>query len=89
MIDTLKTSKTFEDAGFAKTQADTLAVTLAEATGASREDLVTKDYLRAQLAEVRSDMASLKSDIIRWLLGSQVALVVILAALANFTKTFE
>ena len=81
MIDTLKVSRALEGAGFAKTQAETLAATLAEATTESREDLVTKDYLRGELA-------AQKNDLVRWLLGSQVALVVILAALANFTKTF-
>lgn len=81
MIDTLKVSKSFEDAGFAKAQADTLAITLAEATSASREDLVTKDFLRGELA-------AQKNDLVRWLLGSQVVLVALLAALANFTKVF-
>ena len=81
MIDTLKTAKVFEGAGFAKSQAETLATTLAEATSASREDLVTKDYLHAELAV-------LKTDMIRWMLGSQVLLVVLLAALSNFTKVF-
>lgn len=88
MIDTLKISRTLEEAGFAKAQADRLAETFADATSASREDLVTKDYLRAQLAEVRSEIAGVKNELVRWLLGSQVALVVILAALANFTKAF-
>lgn len=81
MIDTLKVSKSFEDAGFAKAQEDTLAITLAEATSASREDLVTKVFLRGELA-------AQKNDLVRWLLGSQVVLVALLAALANFTKVF-
>jgi hypothetical protein len=81
MIDTLKVSKSFEDAGFAKAQAESLAVTLAEATSASREDLVTKDFLRGELA-------AQKNDLVRWLLGSQILLVVLLVALANFTKAF-
>lgn len=79
MIDTLKTAKTFEGAGFAKSQAEMLATTIAEATSASREDLVTKDYLKGEVA-------GLKNDILRWMLGSQVMLIVVLVALANFTK---
>ena len=82
VVDTLKISKSLEQAGFAKPQAETLAVTFAETTSTSREDLVTKDYLRGELA-------AQKNDLVRWLLGSQVALVVILAALANFTKVFH
>lgn len=81
MIDTLKTARAFEGAGFAKGQAESLASTIAEATTASREDLVTKDYLKGELA-------GLKNDLIRWLLASQVLLVALLAALANFSKVF-
>ena len=92
MIDTLKVAKGFEDAGFAKAQAETLATTIAEATSASREDLVTKDFLRGELAglrgELRAEIANTKNELIRWMLGSQVMLVVILAALTNFTKAF-
>jgi hypothetical protein len=79
MIDTLKAAKSFEGAGFAKAQAESLATTIAEATSASREDMVTKDYLKGE-------MAVLKNDIVRWMLGSQVMLIVVLVALANFTK---
>lgn len=81
MIDTLKTARTFEGAGFAKGQAETLASTIAEATSASREDLVTKDYLRGEVS-------ALKNDLVRWMLGSQILLVGLLAALANFTRVF-
>lgn len=93
MIDTLKVSKAFEDAGFVKAQADTLAITIAEATSASREDLVTKEFLRAELAvlrsELRTEMAGVKNDLVRWLLGSQVTLIVVFVTLANFTKLFD
>ena len=93
MIDTLKTAKAFEDAGFGKAQAATLAIS------ASREDLVTKEFLRSELAilrgefrgelsGVRTEIVGVKNEMIRWLLGSQVLLVVMLAALANFTKVF-
>ncbi len=92
MIDTLKTAKAFEDAGFIKAQAETLAVTIAEAVGSSREDMVTKDFLRSELAivksELRTEIASVKNDLVRWVLGSQVMVVVVLAALSNFTKVF-
>lgn len=89
MIDTLKVSKSFEDAGFAKAQADSLAVAIAEAASLSREDLVTKEFLRAELAGVRGEIQGVKNEMIRWLLGSQVVLVVALAALANFTKVLS
>ncbi|HXG81753.1 MAG TPA: hypothetical protein VNJ05_08125, partial [Sphingomicrobium sp.] len=74
-------AKSPEGAGFAKAQAETLATTIAEASNSAREDLVTKDYLKAE-------RASTKNDLVRWLIASQIVLVALLAALANFTKVF-
>jgi hypothetical protein len=92
MIDTPKVARSFEDAGFAKAQAESLAVAIGDAASTAREDLVTKDFLRSEMAvlrsELRTEIASSKHDTIRWLLGSQVMLVALLAALANFTKVF-
>jgi hypothetical protein len=103
MIDTLKVARSFEDAGFAKAQAESLAVAIGDAASAGREDLVTKDFLRSELSvlrselrgeivgtkgELRAEIASAKHEMIHWLLGSQVMLVALLAALANFTKVF-
>ena len=81
-IDTLKTAKSLESAGFAKAQAETLAATIGEASSAAHEDLVTRDFLKAE-------MAGLKNDMVRWLIGSQLVLVALVAALANFTKLFH
>jgi hypothetical protein len=93
MIDTLKVARAFEDAGFVKAQAETLSITIAEATSASREDLVTKDFLKGELAvlrsELRTEIAGSKNEMIRWMLGSQVMLVVVLVALSNFTRAFN
>ncbi len=93
MLDTLKAAKAFEDAGFAKAQAETLAVTIAKAMSDTREDLVTKDFLRGENAvlrsELRSEIAAVKNELIRWVLGSQVMLIVILVELANFTKLVD
>ena len=91
-IDTLKTARSFETAGFAKAQAEALATAMAEAMQSSREDLVTKDFLKAELAELRGELRNeivqSKNDMVRWLLGSQALLVVVLVALTNFTKAF-
>ncbi len=98
-IDTLKTARSFETAGFAKAQAEALATAMADAMQSSREDLVTKDFLKAELAELRGEIAEMrgelrneivqsKNDMVRWLLGSQALLVVVLVALTNFTKAF-
>ncbi len=92
MIDTLKVAKSFEEAGFAKAQTETLATVLSDATSVRREDLVTKDFLRGEIAvlraELRTDIATSKTEMVRWLIGSQAVLVAILVALSNFTRTF-
>ena len=90
VVDTLKISKSLEQAGFAKAQADSLAVTFGETISSSREDLVTKDFLKAELAELRGELrteiAGSKTEVIRWLFASQAMLLAALVALANFTK---
>jgi hypothetical protein len=42
------------------------------------EDLVTRDYFKGE-------MVALKTDVVCWMLGSQVMLIVVLVALAQFT----
>ena len=90
MIDTLKVSRTLEEAGFAKAQAEVLSATLAESFSLSHDDLVTKDYLKAQLSdlkgELRTEIANGKTEMIRWMFASQAILIAALVALANFTR---
>jgi hypothetical protein len=74
------------------TMIDTLKVsrTLAESFSTSHDDLVTKDYLKAQLSELKGDLrteiANGKTEMIRWMFASQAILIAALVALANFTK---
>jgi hypothetical protein len=57
------------------------------------DSLVTKDYLRAELAEVRTEIANLRSDLkdamvkqMRWLVGALlVSQGVVVAAIAAIT----
>lgn len=97
MIDTLKFARSFEQAGFEARQAEALALALAEASSQAREDLTTKADLRqletkmdagfSQVRlEVKSTIAEVKADLVRWLIGSQAVLLMALVALANFTK---
>ncbi len=64
MLDPLEVAEPFTGARFAKSP---------------RQDLVTKEYFKAE-------MVAVKNHIVRWLLGSQVMLIVVLVALANFTR---
>ena len=102
-IGTLRYADTFAEAGIEPRAAKVLAHAFAEAHAIAREDLVTKEYLDFRLLELerridakfegverRFDkaLADTKFDMIKWLLGSQIALVATLVALANFTRLF-
>lgn len=42
--------------------------------------------VKSNIAEVRGQVAEVKADLVRWLIGSQAVLLMALVALANFTK---
>ena len=90
MFNSIRMSRQLEEAGAQKPLADAIASMLGDTLGQSREDLVTKDYLKAELAQLRSELrieiADVKSDMIRWLIGSQVSLFGALAVLIHFAK---
>jgi len=62
-IDTLAFAKSFEDVGFGHDQAHVLAVAFGQTQAAVREDLVTKDYLDARLAEVKQAIAESAKEV--------------------------
>lgn len=67
-FDTLKFTEKLEKSGVPREQAKAIAEAFSEAAG---EDLVTKSYLDAKLAEVKIDM-------VKWLVGlilGQTALI--------------
>jgi len=45
--------------------------------------------VKASIAEVKSQVADVKADMVRWLIGSQAVLLMTLVALANFTRVFD
>ena len=91
-FDTLTTARELEAAGIERRQAEAIAEGMRRAAGADREQLATK----ADLAEVRADLAALearlradlatKADLetlrseLRWMLAFQAALILAIAA---------
>ena len=61
-IDTLAFAKNFEDAGFDHDKARVLASAFGTAQSAGREDLVTKTYLDARLAEITATLTNKIAD---------------------------
>lgn len=99
MFNSIRASRELETAGAAKPLADAIATILGDTMMTSREDLVTKDYLKAELAMVRTEIASeigtvrteiakAKNDTIRWLIASQVVLISALGGMMSLMRAF-
>ncbi|ATI56826.1 MULTISPECIES: hypothetical protein [Sphingomonas] len=95
MFNSIRASRDLETAGAAKPLADAIATILGDTMVTSREDLVTKDYLKAEIAtvhtemaKVRTEIASAKNDTIRWLIGSQVVLIAALGGMMSLMRAF-
>ena len=86
MFNSLKVSRDLEHAGAAKPPADAISSALGDSIAVTRADLVTKDYLKAKLPAVVTEIATAKNDTIRWLLASQVCLFAMILMLHNFTS---
>lgn len=55
-IDTLAFAKNFEEAGFGHEQARALASAFGQTRESAREDMITRDVLRSELAELKLDL---------------------------------
>ena len=94
-FDTLKLADRLEAAGMPPQQAKGVAAALAETATAN---LVTREYLdlrlsesearlRGEIAEVRTEIAAAKADLMRWIVGTiGFQTVVILSAVAALIR---
>jgi hypothetical protein len=94
-FDTLKLADRLEAAGMPPQQAKGVAAALAETATAN---LVTREYLdlrlsesearlRGEIAEVRTEIAAAKADLMRWIVGTiGFQTVVILGAVAALIR---
>jgi hypothetical protein len=63
-FDTLKAAQRLEAAGFPTKQAQDMASAIADTT------VVTPAYLNLRLSELRLELANVKADILKWVLGA-------------------
>ena len=74
-LDTLKIAKRLRDAGFSEAQAESVTEAIRE--GSDSQDLVTKAQLDAGLsgmkAELKAEIAEVKSEIIKRMFGAMLA----------------
>ena len=79
-FDTLRLAQRFEAAGVPPKQAQDMASAIGDTIS---ETLVTRDYLDLRVGEIRVEIAEVKADILKWMLGTfAVQTIVIIGALA-------
>jgi hypothetical protein len=78
-LDTHQTVKNLTAAGFTDTQAEALAYALREAQQIDLSNLATK----ADLAEVRRELATVKAEMIKWFVGVAFAQLAAIIAIAK------
>lgn len=87
-LSTLALSKDLEANGFSVPQSQILAETIVEAVESDNKNLVTKDYLKAELAELKmelkSDIATLETRVIKWMIGLQFITIGLVVGLIYF-----
>ena len=66
-FDTLKLAQRLEAAGFSPKQAQDMASAIAETIV---DTVVTRDYLDLRLGEIRSELAELKVEMLKWMFGA-------------------
>ncbi len=76
VMDTHRVVKRLKEAGFTDTQAEVVIDIVRDAREMDRDDLVTKNFLKAELAEF-------KADLLKWLLPMMVGQVALTAALVK------
>jgi hypothetical protein len=76
VMDTHRMVKRLKEAGFTDIQAEVVTDVLRDARETDRDDLVTKGYLKSELAEF-------KADLLKWLLPMMIGQVAATAALVK------
>ena len=99
MFNSIRASRELETAGAGKALADAIASMMGDSMATSREDLVTKDFLKVEMAELRTEfrteneklrteITKANNDTVRWLIGSQVVLIAALGTLMGVMRAF-
>ncbi len=82
-FDTHKAVKQLKDAGFNDDQAETVTTLFWDTRVQELENLVTKDDLAAAEARLRTEIATVKADLIKWFVPLMVGQVAVIAALVK------
>jgi hypothetical protein len=66
-FDTLKLAQRLEAAGFPPQQAQDMASAISDTIG---DTVVTREYLDLRLGEIRAELAELKAEMLKWMIGA-------------------
>ena len=84
-FDTLKFANRLKKAGIAPVHAEAEAEALAEIFETNLSELATKGDLEKLAASLRQDLAHLKFELLKWVIGLGIAQTSLLIALKLFT----
>lgn len=80
MINTLSIASDLSEAGIERSHAEAIA----HAIGTLPEDVATKDFVRAEISAVRTEMSALEARLVRWIVGTVFAASGLLFAALRF-----
>lgn len=78
--DALKIARRLVDAGLEPKTAEGVSETFVDVLATREDSLVTKSALRQELATLRGEIRTGNFDLLKWIIGSQIALAGILFA---------
>jgi len=82
-FDTLAYAKRLPEAGVPEPQAEAQAGALADALRQNAGELATKQDMQELRLDIRREMAELKADLLKWVIGLFIAQVGLFAALVK------
>ncbi len=84
MLDTLSLVRRLSAAGVAEDQAEAHVQVLAEAVEQQHGETATKDFVRAEISTVRTEMKAQETRLVRWIIGAGFVYTGLLLAAIRF-----
>ncbi len=86
-LDTHQTVKNLTAAGFTDAQAEALTQALRQAQDIDLSNFATKDDLHREISDVRREMAEVKAELVKWVVGVGFAQVATILAILKLFPT--
>lgn len=79
-FDTYNIIKRFVDSGIVETQAREIVNAIVESKDYDLSQLVTKSDLKAEIAEIRTEIATTRNEILKWVIGLNITTITAIIA---------